>query len=71
MHQLGVFPIIAAGLLLNRLTGENLKSASTTFVLMSLLTGFAFSAPVLADQAQADCEVHEHGDRKNKQSGPC
>ena len=38
---------------------------------MSLLTGFAFSAPVLADQVQADCEVHEHGDRKNKQSGPC
>ena len=48
-----------------------MKSASTTFVLMSLLTGFAFSAPVLADQVQADCEVHEHGDRKNKQSGPC
>ena len=48
-----------------------MKSVFTACVLLALLTGFAFSTPVLADQAQADCEVHEHGDWDEKQSGPC
>ena len=48
-----------------------MKTVVTSIVFLALLTGLTFSDPVLADQAQADCEVHEHGDRKKNQSGPC
>ena len=46
-----------------------LKIAVTTGLAIALLAAWSNSA--LADEAQANCEVREHGDKKKGQSGPC
>ena len=48
-----------------------MQSPAPYLVLLAILAVLAFPAPAMSDQAKADCEVHEHGDRKAKQSGPC
>ena len=48
-----------------------MKPVFTPLVLLAALAGLTFTTPALSDQAQADCDVHEHGDRKANQSGPC
>ena len=48
-----------------------MKPVFTPLVLLAALAGLTFSTPAVSDQAQANCDVHEHGDRKPGQSGPC
>jgi hypothetical protein len=41
---------------------------------MTLVAGFvlaAWTAPVYADDARANCDVREHGEKKKGQSGSC
>jgi len=47
----------------------NVKFKLTAGLAVALLAGWSNAA--LADEAQANCEVREHGDKKKGQSGPC
>jgi len=48
-----------------------MKSTIAWLVLLAALAGLTISTPVLSDQAKADCEMRQHGDKKHNQSGPC
>lgn len=48
-----------------------MKSAMTCLVLLAALAGMTIPTAVLSDQAKADCEMRDHGDKKQNQSGPC
>jgi hypothetical protein len=47
----------------------NVKLRLTTGVAIALLAGWSNAA--LADEAQANCDVRERGEKKKGQSGPC
>ena len=48
-----------------------MKSTIACLVLLAALAGLIISTTVLSDQAKADCEMRQHGDKKHNQSGPC
>lgn len=47
----------------------NAKLKLTAGIAIALLAGWSNAA--LADEAQANCDVREHGEKKKGQSGPC
>ncbi|MEJ2402229.1 MAG: hypothetical protein P8Y52_12685 [Xanthomonadales bacterium] len=48
-----------------------MKAKLTSLTLLAGLALFAWTAPLYADDAKADCDVREHGEKKKGQSGPC
>lgn len=48
-----------------------MKSAVTFLILLAVMAGLTVPAPALSDQAKADCDMRERGDKKRNQSGPC